>query len=241
MIHNTTIIEDGAIIAENVEIGPFCHIGKDVTIASGVTIASNVILKGKLNIEEDVKIFSFALIGHEDSIIHIGKKTHIREFAQIGVQESDEKKEIYISHDNFIMAYVHIMGGVKIANNCVLTNAVRVYENVECQERVIIGGLSNIEAGNKIGTGVMVGGASHVNHDIPPFCLVEGNPSSIKGLNIIGLRRRLNNIQEIDEIKSAYKKLLMNEVDKELAEKISRESANSYVKLFADFIAQSNL
>ena len=241
MIDKTAIIENGATIAEDVIIGPFCSIGKDVVIKSGVTLASNIVLKGKVTIEEDVKIFSFAMIGNENSTIRIGKKTHVREFAQIGVVENEENNSIDISNDNFIMAYVQIMGGVKIANNCVLTNAVRLLENVECEERVIVGGLSTVEAGNKIGTGVMIGGASYVNHDIPPFCLVEGNRSKIKGLNIIGLRRRLNNSEDIEDIKAAYKKLLAHGVKKDLALALSQESQNSYVKLFADFISASNL
>ncbi|MBU0631644.1 acyl-ACP--UDP-N- acetylglucosamine O-acyltransferase [bacterium] len=241
MIDKTTIIEAGASIAENVNIGPFCFIGKDVVIDSGVSIASNVIIKGKTKIEENMKIFSFATIGHENSTIRIGKNTHVREFAQIGTQESEENKSIDISNDNFIMAYVQIMSGVKIANNCVLTNAVRLYENVTCAERVIIGGLSTVEANNNIGTGVMIGGASFVNHDVPPFCLVEGNRSSIKGLNIIGLRRRLQNLDDIEDIKAAYKKLINHGVDKEMAAKVEQESANNYVKLFAEFIKNSNL
>ena len=241
MIDKTNIIEAGAQIADGVIIGPFCFIGKDTVIASGVNIASNVIIKGKTTLEEDVKIFSFTTIGQENSVIRIGAKTHVREFVQIGTQESEENQNIDISNDNFIMAYVQIMSGVKIANNCVLTNAVRLYENVTCQERVIIGGLSTVEANNHIGTGVMIGGASYVNHDVPPFCLIEGNRSKIKGLNIIGLRRRLNNSEDIEEIKAAYKKLINNRVDKELAKKVSQESSNNYVKLFAEFVCNSNL
>ena len=241
MIDKTTIIEDGAIIDASAVIGPFCFIGKDAVIASGVNIASNVIIKGKTTIEEDVKIFSFATIGHENSTIRIGAKTHVREFVQIGAQESEDEQNIDISNDNFIMAYVQIMNGVKIANNCVLTNAVRLYENVTCQERVIIGGLSTVETGNTIGTGVMIGGASYVNHDVPPFCLVEGNRSKIKGLNIIGLRRRLDNSEDIEEIKAAYKKLINYGVEKELAQQVAQESTNSYVKLFAEFVSNSNL
>ena len=241
MIDKTTIIENGAQIHESVVIGPFCFIGKDTIIKAGATLASNVIIKGKTSIEEDVKIFSFVTMGHENSTIRIGAKTHVREFAQIGTQESEDSKPIDISNDNFIMAYVQIMDGVKVANNCILTNAVRLYENVTCQERVIIGGLSTVEANNNIGTGVMIGGASYVNHDVPPFCLVEGNRSKIKGLNIVGLRRRLNNSEDIEEIKAAYKKLINNGVDKESAKKVQEESTNSYVKLFAEFVSNSNL
>ena len=241
MIHETATIQQGASVAADAVIGPFCNIGKDVVIGSGVVIASNVIIKGKTTIEENVKIFSFAAIGNESSTIRIGKNTHVREFAQIGIVETEEPFSIDIANDNFVMAYVQILGGVKIANNCVFTNAVRLYENVVCEERVIIGGLSSIEPNNRIGTGVMIGGASYVNHDVPPFCLVEGNRSSIKGLNIIGLRRRLQNKQDIEDIKAAYKKLLSHGADKEAAKTLADATNNEYVKRFAEAVAESNL
>jgi len=242
-IHESVIIEDGAIIAPDVVIGPFCSIGKDVEIKSGCRLESNVILKGKVKIDEDVKIFSFTAIGYEDSNIKIGKNTHIREFAQIGSQESEDanNKKIIIGANNFLMAYVQVLSGVKLGEFCILTNAVKLYENVKCQERVIVGGLSTIEANNTIGTGVMIGGASVVNHDIPPFTLVEGNKASVKGLNIIGLRRRLKNKDDMEEIKAIYKQVLGDGVDKDLAAEIAQSHENAYVKQFTAFIASSNL
>jgi UDP-N-acetylglucosamine acyltransferase len=194
MIHSSAIIEEGAIIADDVTIGPFCHIGKNVQISAGCKLESNIVLAGKLFIDENVRVFSFAAIGHEGSDIEIGKKTHVREFTQIGTQ-GDEKQEdkIMIGNDNFIMGYVQIFSGVELGAFCIITNAVRLYENVKCEDRVIIGGLSTIEANNTIGTGVMIGGASYVTHDLPPFTLVEGNKASVRSLNLIGLRRRLEN------------------------------------------------
>jgi UDP-N-acetylglucosamine acyltransferase len=177
MIHSSVIIEDGAKIADDVTIGPFCHIGKDVKLSQGCRLESNVILKGKLNVAQNVKIFSFTTIGHEKSNIKIGKNTHIREFVQIGAQEDEnaKPKKIVIANDNFLMGYVQILSGVETGEFSIFTNAVRLYENVKCQERVIVGGLSTIEANKTIGTGVMIGGASYVDKDIPPFTLVEGN------------------------------------------------------------------
>lgn len=243
MIHKTTLIEDGAKIASGVEIGPFCYIGKNVKIASGCKIESNVILKGRLNIHENVRIFSFSTIGQKKSNICIGENTHIREFTQIGSQEDDNEipKKIVIGSNNFLMGYVQILSGVKLGDYCILTNAVKLYENVKCQERVIIGGLSTIEANNTLGTGTMIGGASYVNKDIPPFTLVEGNVANIKGLNIVGLRRRLENKEDIEEIKSVFKKIIANGIDKETADKIAKSHKNEYIKKFASFIADSNL
>jgi UDP-N-acetylglucosamine acyltransferase len=241
MIDKTTTIEDGAVIADDVTIGPFCFIGKDVTIASGSQLESNVILKGKISIGANSHIFSFTAIGHEGAKIDIGENVTIREFVQIDT-DGETNRGVLIGDNNFIMAYVQIFDGVKMGTGCIVTNAVRLHENVICDDFVIIGGLSSIEADNKIGTGVMVGGASYVTHDIPPFCLVEGNRSQIKGLNLIGLRRRIDDLQTIEEIKSAYKKLLGGDVQKVLAKTMSNDAVNnSYVRSFAGFIAGSNL
>ena len=241
MIHKSVIIEDGAKIADDVIIGPFCYIGKNVTLSSGCQLESNVILKGKLSVGEDVRIFSFSAIGQDNSEVKIGKNTHIREFTQIGTQDSKNNKKITIGANNFLMGYVQILSGVTLADYCILTNAVKLYENVKCEERVIVGGLSTVEANNTIGTGVMIGGASYVKQDIPPFTLVEGNHADIKGLNIIGLRRKLENKDDIEEIKAIFKKILGDSVDKKLAKKIAKTHENEYVKQFASFIASSNI
>ncbi|MEA3331169.1 MAG: acyl-ACP--UDP-N- acetylglucosamine O-acyltransferase [Campylobacterota bacterium] len=243
MIHSSVVIEDGAKIADNVTIGPFCFIGKDVKLSKGTQIESNVILKGRLTVGENVRIFSFTTIGHENSNIKIGKNTHIREFVQIGSQESEttKSKKIVIGSNNFLMGYVQILSGVEMGEYCILTNAVRLYENVKCQERVIIGGLSTIEANNTLGTGIMIGGASFVDHDMPPFTLVEGNKASVKGLNVIGLRRRLENKDDIEEIKAIFKRVLGSSVDKELAGKIAKTHENEYVRRFSAFVADSNM
>lgn len=243
MIHKSSIIEDGAKIADDVTIGPFCNIGKDVVIKSGCILESNIILKGKLTLSEGVRVFSFATIGHESSDISVGEKTHIREFVQIGTQESEDTSntKINIGANNFLMAYVQILSGSITGEFCILTNAVRISENVTCEDRVIVGGLSTIEAGNTIGTGVMIGGASCVNRDIPPFTLVEGNKATIKGLNVVGLRRRLDNKNDIEKIKTIFKQILGDVVDKELASDIAIKHENEYARKFASFISTSNI
>lgn len=243
-IHKSVIIEEGAKIAPDVVIGPFCYIGKDVEISSGVSIEANVTIKGKVFIAKNVKIFSFTLIGEDDSDITIGEKTHIREFVRIGVNEDDENinnNKIVVGANNFIMAYVQIFGGVELEEFCVVTNAVRLYENVKCQERVIVGGFSTIEANNTIGTGVMIGGASVIANDIPPFMLVEGNKATIKGLNVIGLRRRLENKGDIEDIKMVFKKILGDGADKIMAQEIADTNPNEFIKRLASFVASSNL
>ncbi len=243
MIDQTAIIEDGAKIASDVKIGPFCCIGKNVTISKGCELKSNIILAGKLTIEEDVKIFSSTVIGSEISDIIIGEKTYIREHVQIGNHEDEngESKPVSIGKHNFIMGDVQIGSGVKIGDWSIVTNSVVIFNNIECEERVIVGGLSTIASNNKIGTGVMIGGGSYVEQDMPPFTLVEGNKATIKGLNSIGLQRRLSNKEVRKEIKKIFKKVIGKDTNKKLAQEIYESHANEYVKRFALFVANSNM
>ena len=239
MIHPTAIIEEGASIAPDVEIGPFCLIGSEVTLKSGVSIASHTTLRGKILIDEDVKIFSHVTMGHATSSISIASKSHIREFVQISTHD-DDSAPVSIGKEVFIMAYVQLHAGVSIADRAILTNAVILHKNVECGEKVIVGGLSSIGENLKIGTGVMIGGASHLKSSMPPFSLVEGNPASIKGLNTIGLRRRFENIADIDAIKNAYKSIYKEGVDIQAASDIIAKDANINGVTFAKFVVDNN-
>jgi UDP-N-acetylglucosamine acyltransferase len=240
MIHPSTFIDSSAKIADGVSIGPFCHIGKDVVIESGCVIASHVIMNDNVTCKANVKIFSYVHLGNHIADIEIGENTHIREFSLIGT-DSDNDKSVTIENDNFIMAYVRVSNGVKINHSCVITNSVTIFQNVTCNEKVIIGGLSTIEADITVGTGVMIGGASYIDKDIPPFTLVEGNRAEVKGLNIVGLRRRLKNKKDIEDIKSAYKSIYRHGINKEEAKKHSENSDNFYVKQFCDFISIQNV
>lgn len=243
MIHKTSIIEDGAKIADDVIIGPFCYVGKDVELMSGCILESNIILKGKLKACPEVRIFSFSVIGNDNSDIEIGTKTYIREFSQIGTQEpiDSEYKKIIIGANSFLMSYVQISNGVELSDWCIITNSVVLLEDVKCEERVIIGGLSTIEAGVTLGTGVMIGGASCVNQDMPPFTLVEGNKASVKGLNIVGLRRRVKNKDDLEEVKSVFKQILKGDINQEMSAKIAKEHENEYVRCFAQYYSKKLL
>lgn len=53
----------------------------------------------------------------------------------------------------------------------------------------------------------MVGGASKVTQDVPPFMLVDGAPCRIYNINIIGLRRNGFSSERRMDIKRAYRKL----------------------------------
>jgi len=137
------------------------------------------------------------------------------------------------------MGYVHIAHDVIIGNNCILANAATLAGHVVLEDYVVIGGMTPIHQFVKIGAHAMIAGASAVAQDIPPFCLAEGNRAKIRGLNLTGLRRRLDDRKIIDELKVAYKELFeRGKPIKEVAT-LLLNSENQYVKHLAEFILNS--
>ena len=53
----------------------------------------------------------------------------------------------------------------------------------------------------------LVGFASAVSQDVPPFMLVDGNPLAVRGFNIVGLRRRDFSAQRLAAVKQMHRLL----------------------------------
>lgn len=244
-VHKTAIIEDGAIIGENVTIGPYTIIGPQVKIGNGTTIGSHTVIEGKTTIGENNQIFSHAALGTipqdlkfngEDVELIIGNNNKIREFTLFNPGTQGGGGITKIGDNNLFMGYVHVAHDVIIGNNCVFANVATLAGHVEIDDNVVIGGLTPVHQFCKIGTQVMVGGGSVVTQDIPPYCLAEGNKAILRGLNVNGLRRRFDR-DVINDVKKAYKALFesgqpLAEVAKELLETTQSE----HVKTLADFV-----
>ncbi|NNM28607.1 MAG: acyl-[acyl-carrier-protein]--UDP-N-acetylglucosamine O-acyltransferase, partial [Akkermansiaceae bacterium] len=45
--------------------------------------------------------------------------------------------------------------------------------------------------------------------DVPPFMIADGNPASLRGLNLVGLQRRGFSEDAVRSLKAAYKALFL--------------------------------
>jgi len=247
-IHPTSIVEEGAVIGDNVKIGPFCYITKKVTIGSGTTIASHVLIEGDTKIGENNKIFAHSAIGTipqdlkyngEEVQLIIGDNNTIREFAQINPGTEGGGSVTRIGDNNLLMGYVHIGHDVQIGNHCILANAATLAGHVEMGDFVVVGGLSAIHQFSKLGDYAMLAGASALAQDIPPFCMAEGNRATLRGLNLTGLRRGIDR-DGINELKSAYRELFeKGQPLQECAQQLFEESDSVLVKQLSKFIKNS--
>ena len=132
------------------------------------------------------------------------------------------------------MAYCHIAHDCKVGNNIIFANNATLAGHVEIGDFTVVGGLTPIHQFVRIGEGCMIAGASGVSQDIVPFCLAEGNRAYIRGLNVVGLRRRFDKVV-IDEIHSAFRKLQKAHDIKEIAAQLTNHDCEQ-VRKMAEFI-----
>lgn len=242
------IIEDGAKIGKDVEIAPYSFISSKATIGDGTKIGLYTTVYGKTTIGKNCNIFSHAVIGSipqdlkydgEEVELIIGDNNTIREFTLLNPGTKIGGGKTIIGSNNLIMGYVHIGHDARIGSHCILANGVTLAGHVQIDDYTVIGGLTPIHQFVHIGEGSMIGGASAISQDIPPFCLAEGNRALVKGLNIVGIRRRFDK-ETIEAIKNAYKTLFRSKKGiKESASEILSLTTNSEVKKMCNFILET--
>jgi len=198
-IHQTAIVGNQVKLGSNVTVGPFTVIDGPVTIAEDVKIAAHCVVEGHTTIGRGCQLFTGAVIGslpqdrkhqREDVVyLNIGEYNVFREYVTVNPGTIEGGGTTRIGNHNLFMACSHVAHDCTIGNDCVLANYVGLSGHVTIEDRAVIGGLSGIHQYTKVGFLSMIGGCSKVNQDVPPFSLVDGNPATLRGLNIVGLKR----------------------------------------------------
>jgi UDP-N-acetylglucosamine acyltransferase len=232
MIHATAIVHPGAAIAPGVEIGPYAVIGEHVSIGKGTRIGPHTVIDGWTEIGEDNTIW-----------LRIGNGNTIREFASLHLGTVTGDGETTVGDGNLIMAYAHVAHDCHIGNGVVLANAATLAGHVTVEDYAILGGLCAILQFTHIGAHVMVGGATNITMDIPPYTIVTGDrrETRLRGLNLVGLKRRGFSDETISSLKKAYKILALSGLKlSEALERMKSEVPPSpEVEHFISFIESS--
>ncbi len=215
-IHPTAIIEPGAELGESVSVGAYSIVREHVRIGEGTTIGPHCVIEGHTTIGRDNRILQFGSIGAvpqdkkyagEPTELVIGDRNTIREFCTFNIGTAQDVGVTRIGDDNWIMAYVHIAHDCQVGNQTILANNATLGGHVHLGDWVFVGGLTGVHQFVKIGAHAMAGFASAVTQDVPPFMMVDGNPLSVRGFNIEGLRRRGFGPERIAAVKQMHKLL----------------------------------
>lgn len=214
MIHSTAIISDSAVIAEDVEVGAYTIIADDVEIDTGTVIDSHVVINGPAKIGKDNHIYQFTSIGddpqdlkyaHEPTCLTIGERNTFREFCTVSRGTIQDAANTIIGDDNLFMAYVHIAHDCIIGNKTILANNTTLAGHVHLADQVICSGFSGVHQFCYVGAHAFVGNYAAVLKNVPAYITVSGRPAIPRGINSEGLKRRDFSVDQIRNIKNAYR------------------------------------
>jgi UDP-N-acetylglucosamine acyltransferase len=216
MIHPTAIINPGAQIGRDVEIGPYSVIGERVSIGDGTRVGPHVVMEGPATIGQNNTFFQFCSIGSipqdlkftmEETELIIGDNNTFREFNTINRGTAGGGSKTEIGSNCLMMAYTHVAHDCLIGNDVIMANNATLAGHIRIDNHAIVGGLSGIHQFVHIGSHAMIGGLSGVSKDVPPFTLAVGQRAILHGLNLTGLKRHNFSAAVISDLKAAYKLL----------------------------------
>ena len=197
-IHPTAIVDPRATLGPGVRIGAFSVIGPEVVLGPDVEIGNHVTLESRVVLDASVKIGHGAVLGgaHQDLKfrkstvygVRVGAGKVIREHVTIHrATRPDGWTEI--GRECLIMAGSHIAHDCRLGDGVIVINNAALAGHCTVGERATVGGLVGVGPFIRIGAYAYLGGLSGLTMDLPPFMLAVGRPATVRGVNVIGLRR----------------------------------------------------
>ena len=113
-IHPTAIVDPSAVLADDVEIGPFCVIGAQVEMGAGCRIGPHAVVNGPTLMGRENRVFQFASIGEgpqdlsyqgEPTRLEIGDRNHFREGVTVHRGTTKDRGITRIGSDNIFLVY----------------------------------------------------------------------------------------------------------------------------------------
>jgi UDP-N-acetylglucosamine acyltransferase len=237
-----------AILADGVEVGPFCLIGPHVTLGPGNKLLSHVVITGHTTIGKNNSFHPHCTIGgapqdlkYKDGpcCLEIGNNNSFRESVTIHIGTEHGGGLTSVGSGNLLMVNAHLGHDVRLGDHCVIANNVMFAGHVVCGNNVAIMGGVGIHHFVSIGDFAYIAAYARIHHDVPPFVKVADD-DKIRALNTIGLRRAGFPEPDIQALEEATRRLFIGREKKPfalaLAEFDTLNGTNSHVKRMVEFL-----
>jgi UDP-N-acetylglucosamine acyltransferase len=246
-IHPTAVIDPSATLADSVEVGPWCVIGPNVSLSEGVRLFSHVVIQQDTTIGANTAVHPFAVIGGdpqhngyrgEPVRLEIGANNLIREHCTFNRGTPQGRGVTTVGSHNLFMTGAHVGHDCVVGDNVVMANNATLGGHAHIGDRVFLGGLCAVHQNGRVGQGAMIGGLAAVTRDVIPYGSAWGNHARLRGLNLIGLKRKGYGKDQLRRLLSAYRFLFEGEGEfaGRLAEIEARYGDMEEIKQIIEFI-----
>ena len=219
-VHRTAIVEDGAQLGAEVEIGPYCVVGAKAKLGDGVRLISHVIIEAATELGARTLVHAHAVLGGpaqyrndmgEGACLIIGADNVIREHVTMNVGSTKGGGTTRVGSKGYFMAYSHVAHDCQIGDGVTFANGVALGGHAMIGDEANIGGQAAIQQYSRIGRNAFIGGLTGVPNDVIPYGIAEGRRARLVGLNLIGLKRKGLPRERIHALRAAFRAIFTGE------------------------------
>jgi UDP-N-acetylglucosamine acyltransferase len=245
--HPTAVIDPGARLGPDVQIGPYVVIEADVEVGDGSRILAHAVLKTGLRLGSRVRVHEGAVLGGTpqdlkyqgaESYVEVGDDSVIREHATIH-RSARPGGSTRIGRGAFLMSGSHVAHDCELGDEVILANFSALAGHVRIERRAFISGGVVIHQFSRIGELAMIGGGSKVTLDVPPYFTADGSPARAVGVNVVGLKRAGVDAGEVAALKQAYRLLYRSKLPRQQALASIEALSKGYAQKLADFVRKT--
>jgi UDP-N-acetylglucosamine acyltransferase len=216
----TARVADGAVLGNDVSVGPYCVVGPHVTLGDGVRLVAQVHITGHTSVGPRTVIYPFASLGTPPQSLKykggptrlvVGADCDIRENVSMNIGTEDDRGITEVGDRCFLMAGAHVAHDCKVGNGVTFANNVVLGGHVSVGDNVMFGGQAAVRQWVRVGEGAMIVGLAGVRADIIPFGTAQGPLADLIGLNVVGLRRQGYAKTDIHAVRRAYQAMFFGE------------------------------
>jgi UDP-N-acetylglucosamine acyltransferase len=224
-IHPTAIVDPRAELAPDVGVGPYAIVGAGAQIGAGSRLMAHAVVLGPTVLGEGNVVHPFAVIGGESqnkrapgpgtSSLVVGARNTFRE--HVTVHRGTEGGSTRIGHDNLFMVGSHAAHDAVVGSSCTFANGVQLAGHAQIEDHATFGGLSGVAQFVVVGQSAFVAAGAMCERRVPPFVIVQGDRARVRGLNVVGLRRRGVGEESIERLLAAFRTLFGSRVPRAAA------------------------
>ena len=214
-IHPTSIIESGAHLGADVEVGAYAYVGAGVTLGDGTRLHHHASVEGNTQLGKSCEVFPFAYIGGKTQDLkfsggnpglRIGDRNVFREYVSIHCATNDGDCT-RIGANNVLLATCHVAHDCVLGDNIIMSNGAVLGGHVTVENYVVIGGYGGIHQFCRLGAYAMLSATAKLVHDLPPFFIADGTPAEVRAINRVGLERNGFTPEQVDRVKQIHRLL----------------------------------
>jgi UDP-N-acetylglucosamine acyltransferase len=217
-IHPLAVVSPHAELGTNVRIGPFCVVEAGVVLGDGCNLSGRATIKSGTVVGRDNLIMEGTVLGGMPQHLHmpehpgttrIGDGNVFRENCTVH-RALAAGNETRVGNRCLLMVGAHVAHDCVVEDGVVLTNGSMLGGHVTVGEKAYVGGGVGVHQFCRIGRLAMIGGCARIIQDVPPFTMIDGDTAMVVGLNKVGLRRAGFALDDVKQLKQAYRVIYRN-------------------------------